>query len=914
MLSEHTSEVGFQIRFEKNLNSNTKILFVTEGLLLRQISDNKLLSEYDVIILDEVHERHLHGDFLLGIMKCLLYQRNDFKLILMSATINIQLFEDYFGSYAKVIQVPGRLFPIKTQYHPISKVDKIGSKNDFDSAPYIQILNLIDHKYPKDERGDVLIFLSGVKEITTVVEAAKLYNEKTQSWCILPLYSSLSLEEQNKVFDYPPEGYRKCVVSTNVAETSITIDGIRFVVDSGKVNEISYDPICRLQRLKEFWISRASAEQRKGRAGRTGPGVCFRLYSEEEFAAMSQYTLPEIQRVPLDSILLQMIALGLPDARKFPFIEPPSSSSIENSICNLKLYNALHNDEKLTEMGKMLAKLPVDIPLGKMLIMGTLFHQVESVLSLAAALSVQSPFTHKAYRDLEMQDLRKEMESDHGDPITLLNIFREWLKLKNKSGDNVGHYPSSKRWCKKRGLEEQRFYEMIKLRSQFKDLLVLECKLVNEDLTVVKSEAEMTRHERIMRHGELSQLRKMKKTLAQQNSGNKRKILKTDDTWEIEPSEFEEDSATDIKDVDFRLKNNPSQVQRLLANSAANSYKDLSMLKVILCSSIYPQVAISDEFNSSRTVKDQLFHTVGKSYIALHPNSYFSFNPEITQLNNDDIIDCPPGFESKLPISSKHQVLFYMSLLETTKTYLVNTLRMPAAQSLILFCNSLHTNRDFTRIICDQWIELTFTSSSAAEILILKATKIRSLWSKLLVLQLQGKDRNNLNEVVTSDVVKFLSCEIYYTIKRLLNADIKTLFAPPSEDTLNLDDVECCNPFESHFKIRPNEEIGGLQVTDYLTYNCLSTDDVLLSEMWECDECSLIAPFTPLEKLQHKHRHKTSNEGLVDCVVGEEAQSSSSLPPRKSNTRSYHCDVCNKDFYFTPTEILRHRVEHQSIV
>ena len=169
---------------------------------------------------------------------------------------------------------------------------------------------------------------------------------------MLPLHSTLSLQDQDKVFDYPPEGVRKCIVSTNIAETSVTIDGVRFVVDSGKVKEMHYDPVSKMSRLKEFWISRASAEQRKGRSGRTGPGVCFRLYADSEYNALTAYSAPEIQRVPLDNLILQMISMGLPDARKFPFIEPPPPESIENSILVLKEQGALNEDESLTVVGK----------------------------------------------------------------------------------------------------------------------------------------------------------------------------------------------------------------------------------------------------------------------------------------------------------------------------------------------------------------------------------------------------------------------------------------------------------------------------------------------------------------------------------------------------------------------------------
>lgn len=271
MLCEYDSTVGYQIRFERSKNVKTRILFITEGLLLRQLSIEENLSQYSVLILDEVHERNLFGDFLLGICKCLIKARPELKLVLMSATINLQLFSNFFtDENAKVIEVPGRLYTIKLHYMP--QFHDIGQKKNsrMDPQPYVNILRMIDKKYPSTEKGDLLIFLSGLNEITTIEEAAKEYAEKTKNWIILPLHSQLAIADQDKAFDYCPDGVRKCIIATNIAETSITIDGIRFVVDSGKVKEMSYDAECKMRRLKEFWISKASAEQRKGRAGRTG--------------------------------------------------------------------------------------------------------------------------------------------------------------------------------------------------------------------------------------------------------------------------------------------------------------------------------------------------------------------------------------------------------------------------------------------------------------------------------------------------------------------------------------------------------------------------------------------------------------------------------------------------------------------
>lgn len=222
MLCEYGTEVGYQIRFERQKTLKTRILFITEGLLLRQLSDDENLSSYAVIIIDEIHERNLHGDFLLGISKCLLRARPDVKIVLMSATININLFSNFFTEeQARIIEVPGRLYPIKLHYmphlmNPNLRLEKKSRSERLNPEPYIQVMSMIDKKYPKEEKGDLLIFLSGLNEIQSVVDAAKEFSEKNQNWIILPLHSSLSMQDQDKVFDYAPEGMRKCIVSTNI--------------------------------------------------------------------------------------------------------------------------------------------------------------------------------------------------------------------------------------------------------------------------------------------------------------------------------------------------------------------------------------------------------------------------------------------------------------------------------------------------------------------------------------------------------------------------------------------------------------------------------------------------------------------------------------------------------------------------
>ncbi|XP_018342156.1 PREDICTED: probable ATP-dependent RNA helicase DHX34 isoform X2 [Trachymyrmex septentrionalis] len=805
-------------------------------------------------------------------------------------------------------QVPGRLYPIQLLYRPVT-VQDLRYKNDrFNPSPYVQIMQIIDQKYPVNEKGDLLMFLSGISEITAVVDAAKEYSIKKNNWIVLPLHSTLSIIEQDKVFDYAPDGVRKCIVSTNIAETSITIDGIRFVADSGKVKEMSYDPSCKMQRLKEFWISKASAEQRKGRAGRTGPGVCYRIYSEEEYKMLEKYLTPELQRVPLDSSLLQMIAMGLPDARKFPFIEPPPTNSIENAILSLKDHDALTDNEKITCIGKTLARLPVDITIGKMLIMGSIFHQVEPVLSLAAALSIQTPFTNRAYRDTECETFRKKLESDHGDPITLLNAFKEWLEVKQENSQEYrSSNNSSRKWCKRRGLEEQRFYEMTKLRTQFKDLLQ-DCNLLE---SLPEPNSSMTSTERAIRHGELKLLKSLKRTY-KQSEPKRRKQLKIE-TFDIRLEDNDEDNGElDIKDIEFRMRNDSSQVQNLLTASTACTYKDLTMLKLILCSGLYPQFACADEFNYCKSTSEQLFHTKAKPYVALHPMSFFGNHSQVLQIEETDVMSMP-RFKSKTPVSCKHQILAYLSLLETTKPYLVNTLRMPAAQTLLLFAHEIDTNSTFSIIVCDLWLMLEFPAPDTGQILLMKAIKLRNKWDFLLNQQLQGpndvndkrKDFSKVDQCLTQELIEYMHTMIPYTIKRLLPADLKMIYVGNGCNDTSIEP----NPFQPDFKSVPNTIKGGVFVTNSVTYNCIKEtnwSEQLIAEMqeteWHCQNCNLQAILSSIEKLQHQNSCKIADMITVD------AKSENST--RKANSQAYECPDCLLTLYLTPIEILKHKKLH----
>ncbi|NXX07032.1 DHX34 helicase, partial [Larus smithsonianus] len=959
-LHQYGDQVGYQIRFESTRSPATKIVFLTEGLLLRQVQREPALPGYHVLIADEVHERHLHSDFLLGVLRRLLPSRPDLKLVLMSATINIRLFSGYFGG-APVLQVPGRIFPISVIYQPIPKEEaspagKWGKSERLDPLPYLRVLQAIDHKYPPEERGDLLVFLSGVAEIGAVLEAAQAYAARTQRWIVLPLHSTLSVAQQDKVFDVPPPGVRKCILSTNIAETSVTIDGVRFVLDSGKVKEMSYDPQGKLQRLQEFWISRASAEQRKGRAGRTGPGVCYRLYAESDYDAFSPYPVPEIQRVALDALVLQLKSMGLGDPRTFPFLEPPPSSSLETAVRYLRDQGALDEAEDLTPIGNLLAQLPVDVVVGKMLVLGALFGLAEPTLTVAAALSVQSPFLRSAHPNPDCATARRPLESPHGDPLTLLNVFNEWVQ--QVKSEQSG---SSRKWCRRRGLEEHRLYEAANLRRQFQELLR------DHQLLEEGSSQPSDSYSRQSRHRERRELHRLWRSHAE-TEGRKRKVLRLQDGADASSGEEEEgggncekgERSIDIQvrpsppsplpggriypsrsltlspspqDVKFKLRHNVEELQAV--SSSVLSSSQLALLKLVLCRGLYPQLAVPDQLNSGRKDSDQIFHTKTKQGVVLHPTCVFATSPELLHAKEG-----PERGGTKDPaegLSHRHQLLAFVSLLETNKPYLVNCVRVPALQALLLFSRSLDTSADCARLVADGWLEVTVPDADSALRLLSTALQLRSAWEKLLHQLLEGRgEESSLRpssrdvSALTRGLLDFLQMKVPYRLRQLTGLEKQNLYVGPQT-------VAAAPRLPGLFQgteMKPDEVKGGHRVTDFLTYNCLAVSTALsrpacgppgvserplpipqtdtdlysdcLRSFWTCPHCDLHMPFTPLERMCHESA----------CRPPEGESSPPEEPSENSSKisalhRSYHCDLCQRDFTFTPTEILRHKKQHQ---
>ncbi|XP_010737992.3 putative ATP-dependent RNA helicase DHX34 [Larimichthys crocea] len=920
-LNQFGSKVGHQIRFETTRTTATKLLFLTEGLLLRQIQQDRTLAQYQVVIVDEVHERHLHCDFLLGVLRCLVADRPDLRLILMSATINIKLFSDYFSS-APVLQVPGRLFPIQVIYQPIPPEEQPSRSEKLDPRPYLRILQGIDQRYPPEERGDLLLFLSGVAEISTIQEACQIYATHTSRWIVLPLHSTLSLAQQDKVFDIAPPGVRKCIISTNIAETSVTIDGVRFVVDSGKVKEMSFDPKAKMQRLQEFWISRASSEQRKGRAGRTGPGVCYRLYAESDYDAFAPYPVPEIHRVALDSLILQMKSMCLGDPLSFVFIDPPPAASIQTAVTYLKEQGALDSRGELTSIGSLLAQLPVDVVIGKMLVLGSLFNLVEPVLTVAAALSVQSPFLRSSQHNPDCATARQPLHSNQGDPFTLLNTFNAWVEMKGERGSG------SRKWCRRRGLEEQRLYEMVNLRRQFKELLRSHGLLESEH-SASSSGDRGKRRERLTERRKLHQLKRDH----EQQESTKRKVLRLEEGQEGEFSSGSDAEGAskgkkdkegsgqnmDIQEVKFKLRHNVSELQEAVSVSQDLSSRQQALLKLVICRGLYPQLALPDEHNSTRKDSEQVFHTKNKQGVVIHPTSVFASDPEVLQVPESDVRETGPDRRD----SSRHQLLAFVTLLETNKPYLSNCVRVPALQALLLVANTVDSNADCTRLVVDGWLELELREPEEALKVLSTVLTLRAEWERLLLTQLghstmggpegQGVPRKVMEKLSESLVRCLLYTEVSYSLRRLAAFQIQNLYiGPQPESELYQTKPPDLNPLFPGAEAKPDPIKGGLRVSSFFTYNCLADSRDLYSEclrtFWSCPNCDLYMPLTPLERMQHEASCRPAEEQQQqeEESKGVKAGSSSS----SSLSRVYHCDVCNEDLTLTSTEILKHKRQH----
>ncbi|MFH0211351.1 ATP-dependent RNA helicase HrpA [Vibrio alginolyticus] len=417
--------VGYKVRFNDQISENTQIKLMTDGILLAEIQHDRFLNQYDTIIIDEAHERSLNIDFILGYLKELLPRRPDLKVIITSATIDPERFSKHFNN-APIIEVSGRTYPVETRYRPLSGDDD----NDRDQLE--GIFEAVD-ELCDEGLGDILIFMNGEREIRDTADALSKRNLKSTE--IVPLYARLSAGEQNKIFQ--PHTGRRIVLATNVAETSLTVPGIKYVIDPGTVRISRYSYRTKVQRLPIEPVSQASANQRKGRCGRVEEGICIRLYSEEDFESRPEFTDPEILRTNLASVILQMTALGLGDIQAFPFVEAPDKRNIQDGVRLLEELGAINSEVKdpkkrLTSIGRQLARLPIDPRLARMVLEAPKYGALKEVMIIAAALSIQDPRERPSDKQQSSDDKHRRFFHEESDFLTFVNLW-EYIQKQQKA-------------------------------------------------------------------------------------------------------------------------------------------------------------------------------------------------------------------------------------------------------------------------------------------------------------------------------------------------------------------------------------------------------------------------------------------------------------------------------------------------
>jgi ATP-dependent helicase HrpA len=408
--------VGYKVRFQDRTRPEGLIKLMTDGILLAETQGDRYLRQYDTLILDEAHERSLNIDFLLGYLKWLLPRRPEFRVVVTSATIDPERFARHFDN-APVINVSGRSHPVEVRYRAVEQ-DEEGDETD--GAEQDAILAAVDELW-RDQSGDILVFLSGEREIRETAESLRKHHPRDCE--VLPLYARLAQSEQERVFR--PSGRRRIVLATNVAETSLTVPGIRAVIDTGVARVSRYSHRSRLQRLPIEKISQASANQRSGRCGRVGPGIAIRLYAAEDFAARPAYTEPEIQRTNLAAVILQMHALRLGAIESFPFVDPPDGRYVRDGQRTLQELGALDARLELTDLGRQLARLPLDPRLGRMLLAAVQEQCVAEVAVIVAALSVPDPRDRPADKAQQADTAHARFRDPQSDFASLLLLWRE---------------------------------------------------------------------------------------------------------------------------------------------------------------------------------------------------------------------------------------------------------------------------------------------------------------------------------------------------------------------------------------------------------------------------------------------------------------------------------------------------------
>jgi len=447
-------EVGYTIRFEDCTSPETVIAYLTDGLLLRQILVDPDLSKYSVIMLDEAHERTIATDVLFGLLKKTVKRRSDLKIIVTSATLDAEKFSEYFNG-CPIFSIPGRTYPVETLYSREPESDYLDAS-----------LTTVMQIHLSEGPGDILLFLTGREEIDTscevLFERMKALGPSVPDLVICPIYSALASEIQSRAFDPAPPGTRKVVIATNIAETSITIDGIYFVIDPGFVKQQMWDSALGMDRLQVMPISQAQAKQRSGRAGRTGPGKCFRLYTEAAYnGEMLPTTTPEIQRQNLSNTILMLKAMGINDLLHFDFMDPPPTNTMLLALEELYALSALDDEGLLTRLGRQMADFPMEPSLAKTLISSAALQCSDEILSIVAMISTQGEIFHRPREQQQKADAKKARFHDPaGDHLTLLNAYQGWKQ---------SNFDAS--WCRENFIQARSMLRARDVRDQLSVIL-----------------------------------------------------------------------------------------------------------------------------------------------------------------------------------------------------------------------------------------------------------------------------------------------------------------------------------------------------------------------------------------------------------------------------------------------------------
>ena len=445
-------EVGYAIRFEDCTSKKTKIKYMTDGVLLRESLRDPDVDAYSAVVMDEAHERSLQTEVLMGLLKRVVQRRRDLKLIVTSATMNATKFSDFFGG-VPIFTIPGRTFP----------VDVMFSKTPFEDyveAAVKQILT-IHLSHPP---GDILCFMTGQEDIEItcrVVEERLAQLEGAERLSVLPIYSQLPADLQAKIFERAQDGVRKCVVATNIAETSLTVDGVKYVVDTGYSKLKVYNPKMGMDSLQITPVSQANANQRSGRAGRTGPGTCYRLYTQSAFEKeMFPNNIPEIQRTNLANVVLLLKSLNVKNLLEFDFMDPPPQDNILNSMYQLWILGALDNQGELTDLGRKMVEYPLDPSLSKMLIFAQDAGCSEEIITIVSMLSVPTVFYRPKERAEESDQARERFFVAESDHLTLLHVYTQWKS-----------HGCRESWCVQNFVHGKALRKAREVRQQLQDIM-----------------------------------------------------------------------------------------------------------------------------------------------------------------------------------------------------------------------------------------------------------------------------------------------------------------------------------------------------------------------------------------------------------------------------------------------------------